>query len=128
MSVTSEQQVKDVVAVDDDELSLELIRRHLRNTPHRLNAFSNTDRALEFLLENAPTVLLIDQRMPKIDGLDFLRSLSASGRLGGTKTFLCSAVALPESVRSEAMELGAIPMIKDTLSRRQSFLEAAELA
>ncbi|MFK7978128.1 MAG: two-component system response regulator [Halioglobus sp.] len=118
---------QNVVAIDDDELSLELIRRHLRKTPHTLSVFLSAEKALEYLAFNSPSVLIVDHRMPRMEGLDVLSSLDEQRRLKGVRVYLCSAVALPASVQEAASKLGATAMLKDTLSQRHHFLEATEL-
>lgn len=117
----------EVVAVDDDELSLELIRRYLRKTPHNVTTFLNAEIALEHLKIHSPSFLIVDQRMPKMDGLELLEFLRSAGRLTGVKTFLCSSTEIPEAVQNMAENLGVVSLIKDTLSHRDNFLAVTRL-
>lgn len=116
-----------VVVVDDDELAIELVRRHLRKTPHELVSFLCEEAGLEYLLAEPPSVLLIDQRLPKMDGLDILHQLATADKLAGVKAFLCSAVELPEPDREAADALHVSLVTKDMFGSRERFLEVTGL-
>lgn len=112
----------DVVVVDDDTLMLELVKRMLKNTDYRIRLFSDETEALVFLRSNATRVLIVDHRMPRIDGLDLLGRLAESGGIHAGRVYLCSAAELPESTLVAAAALGVEAISKDRLSNREAFL------
>lgn len=60
------------IFVDDDRNLLLAIERQLEAN-FNVTIFNSTDKALEFLGQEEPAVIVSDFRMPKISGLDFLR-------------------------------------------------------
>ncbi len=81
----------DVLLLDDEIDSLELLTRTLRG--FRTAAFQDPHQALEVALRTRPKVLVIDYKMPALDGVAFLEQL----RKGGESR--CSAImvtAYPE--------------------------------
>lgn len=103
----------DLVVVDDDEILLELIERQARKGSYRLQCFSNPLEALDYLRQSSPRVLVLDQRMPQLDGIELLRALAGTGQRERLATYLSSAADLPAEMLSEAALLGAQPLAKD---------------
>ncbi len=118
----------DIVIVDDDLLTLEFAKRSLRGTAVKLSCFSDALHALDYLQQHTPRVLLVDHRMPCLDGLELLQQLTDSNAVLATSTFLCSGAALPAKLCARATELGAKPLLKDALRSKTDFLELLESA
>lgn len=112
----------DIVLVDDDELTLELVKRRLQKTAIRLKCFSDGEQAIEYLSDNASSVLLIDYRMPKLNGLEVLRKLALANRLLPARAYLCSAAELPSNIRDEALSIGARILSKDSYRKTDDLL------
>ena len=87
----------DVVLVDDERTVAELARRVLRHGPWRLCVFEEPEAALAHLLGHAPDVLLVDSRMPGMDGAELIVRLAERGRLGAGRVFLSSAAPIAPS-------------------------------
>ncbi len=109
--------------VDDDLLTLEFAGRSLRKTEVRLSCFSDALLALAYLQQHTPRVLLVDYRMPCLDGLELLQKLADSGAEQAPSIFLCSGVGLPDDVRVRAAALGAEMLLKDALHSKSDFLK-----
>ncbi|HJR96444.1 MAG TPA: response regulator transcription factor [Actinomycetota bacterium] len=72
------------------------------------------DEALRRAIELAPDVVLMDIRMPKIDGLAATRQIVSDDRLGDTKVVILTTFGLDEYV-FEAIRSGASGfLVKDT--------------
>lgn len=112
-----------IVVIDDDELTLDLIKRRLRNTSVRLQCFNDGQQAIDYLRDHDSDVLLIDHCMPKRTGLEVLRELAGVIDLTSTRTFLCSAATLPGAIATEAQTLGASTMTKDLYRDRAALLQ-----
>ncbi len=71
-----EQRI-DCVMVDDEPLAQELIQQYLEEIPSLrvVGVFQNGLEAMEFLQQNTVHILFLDLNMPKLGGLDLLRSL-----------------------------------------------------
>ena len=126
MSDPLAEDADDIVVVDDDALTLELIRRNLRNTDLKLRCFTDELSALSYLQNHATRVLIVDQRMPRLDGLELLLRLAARGGSGAGRVYLCSATQLPERIRAGATKIGARMLSKDVLRSKTEFLELLE--
>jgi PleD family two-component response regulator len=87
-----EEKIVDVVLIDDDKLTLEIVSWILKDTNIRFKLFADHQLALSYLLEVSPRLLIIDFFMPAINGLEFLHSLRKQVDLSKTQIYLCSAV------------------------------------
>ncbi|MDW7708842.1 MAG: sigma-54 dependent transcriptional regulator [Deferrisomatales bacterium] len=63
----------DVLIVEDEPTQREMLRDALRREGHRAEAAGGGEEALRLLQTSAVDVLLLDQRMPGMDGLEVLR-------------------------------------------------------
>jgi DNA-binding NtrC family response regulator len=61
-----------VVCVDDEPAILASLRRLLRNEPYRLMTTGKPEEAVTWVLENRARVVIADQRMPGMTGLELL--------------------------------------------------------
>ncbi|KRB93763.1 response regulator [Noviherbaspirillum sp. Root189] len=74
--MTVENTAPNVMLIDDQHLAEDLIRHMLHDQPDiQLHYSSRAEDALEIALDLSPTVVLVDLRMPTVDGLGVTRSL-----------------------------------------------------
>ncbi|WP_022941939.1 sigma-54-dependent transcriptional regulator [Psychromonas hadalis] len=64
-----------VILVDDDANILSSLQRALRNIPATLMTFTSAYAALEYCQNNQPQLVISDQRMPEMDGCEFLQRM-----------------------------------------------------
>ncbi len=64
-----------VLAVDDEKSVLTSLRRLLRREPYELELAESAEEALELLEQRPATVVLSDQRMPGMTGIEMLREV-----------------------------------------------------
>jgi DNA-binding NarL/FixJ family response regulator len=75
---------------------------------------SDGDEAVRLAVEHRPDVLLMDIRMPGVDGLEATRRISEDERLAGVRVVILTTFDLDEYV-FEAMRAGAMGfLVKDT--------------
>lgn len=67
-----------VLAVDDDPVSLRLVVKHLRNDGYQVEMARGGKEGLRAALKLSPEILVIDQEMPDLDGLEVVRSLRST--------------------------------------------------
>jgi two-component system, cell cycle response regulator DivK len=67
-----------ILVVDDDEKNMKLFRDILQATGYRTLEASTGGDAVRLAGENAPSLVLMDIRLPDIDGLEALRRLRAN--------------------------------------------------
>lgn len=96
-----------VVLVADDSVSIRgSLLQSLTNAGYRAFGVDDGMEALEFLLDHAPDVLLLDIEMPYLNGYDLLSIMSAHEHLARVKTIMLTSRS-SEKHRQRAMELGA---------------------
>ena len=64
-----------VLVVDDDEPMLELLRRILEKQGFNVTTVSSGKRALEMIRENPPDMVLLDLKIPDMDGASVLEKI-----------------------------------------------------
>jgi CheY-like chemotaxis protein len=73
------QPTTNVFVVDDDQPTVELICEVLEDEGYRVHALRNASSALAAIEAAPPDAILLDLRMPGIDGVDLFRVLSDRG-------------------------------------------------
>jgi DNA-binding response OmpR family regulator len=84
-----------ILLVEDDDDHAEIVARALASNrvANRIHRVSDGEAALDYLfrrglytapvLSPTPTLILLDLRLPKVDGLEVLRTVKESAELGG---------------------------------------------
>ena len=112
-----------VFIIDDDEGLRVALARVLRSVGLKVQCFGSTQEFLRSERCDAPGCLVLDVRLPGLNGLDFQRELLHSGaRL--PIIFITGYADVPMSVR--AMKEGAIEFLTKPL-RDQDLLDAVQL-
>ena len=68
-----------ILVVDDDPMSLELAKFVLSNTPYEVETVDNARGALRMIERHLPDLLLLDVKMPGLDGFAFSEQLTHDG-------------------------------------------------
>lgn len=71
------------IVVDDEPLALSLLEGHIAEVPilKHVGSFKNAMDALAFLKKNEVDVIFLDVQMPKLTGIDFLKSIRNSPKV-----------------------------------------------
>lgn len=118
---------RELVVVDDDEFTLEIVGRTLRRSSWAVTGFLDAEEALVHLRQTQPpNALIVDQRMPRIDGEDFLRQLIVDEEISVARTFLWSSVDPQVDVRTRVERLGVHILSKNVLREKAELLKALE--
>ena len=92
----SERNIVEILLVEDNPQDLELTLRALRkgNLTNRIQVARDGAEAMEFIfcegeharrqIENGPKVILLDLKLPKVDGLEVLRRIKSDERTQST--------------------------------------------
>lgn len=71
--IRPENRQRTILLVDDEENILASLRRLLRRDGYRILAATSAAEGLELLAKNSVDVIISDQRMPSMTGVEFLR-------------------------------------------------------
>jgi DNA-binding NtrC family response regulator len=93
-----------VLLIDDETEYLETLMKRLRKRNLRVNGVSSGEAALELLRENPVDVVVLDVRMPGMDGVQTLREIKKINPL--VQVIMLTGHANVE-VAIQGMELGA---------------------
>jgi two-component system cell cycle response regulator DivK len=99
--VTSQSPGPLVLIVDDNERNLKLARDVLRAAGFRTLEAANGHEAITVARAQLPDVVLLDLRLPDMEGTDVARDLAAEPRTGGIPLVALTALE-PEAERLRA--------------------------
>ncbi len=108
--------MKTVLVVDDDQELLDLVAFILEQTGFDVRKASNGLEGLEAVAQAMPHLILLDMKMPVMDGWEFAKQLRARHDHATPIVVLTAA----DDARKRAMEIGAVgwvskPFDLDTL-------------
>lgn len=118
----STQGVPTVFIVDDDADVRESLKELLESVGLHSESFGTAQEFLSSPLQDAPSCLVLDVRLPGISGLDLQRELKR-GRINIPIVFLSAHADVPMSVK--AMKSGAIEFLTKPF-RQQDLLDAVQ--
>jgi signal transduction histidine kinase len=96
-----------ILLIDDEPFSEDIIAHGLKNClAHTLRFAVRPDRAVELAKEVRATVVLVDLRMPDIDGFDVVRMLRADPDTEHVPVIMLSSEEDPD-VKAKAFDVGA---------------------
>jgi FixJ family two-component response regulator len=119
-----------VFVIDDDDLVRAAIQGLLKSVGLRAETFGTTQEFLSSQLPDGPSCLVLDVRLPGVNGLDFQRQLADSG-VRIPIIFITGHGDIPMSVK--AMKSGAVEFLtkpfqdEDLLNAIQQALERDRL-
>src|SRR5271169_82666 len=111
----------DVLVVDDSAAIRKILQRVLRQTGmaiHTIHEAGNGEEALNLLKEHKVQLILSDINMPKMDGLQLLASLKASGDWAQVPVVMITTEG-GETKVAEAVKLGAAGYVRKPFTADQ---------
>ena len=109
-----------VVILDDQATDRQILDRLARNVSAdiEVEAFASPLRALDWLAEHQPDLILLDYRLPEMDGIAFLHALQRLPSCTGVPTIMITIVDDIE-VRHRALEAGATDFLTKPLDLKE---------
>ena len=106
--LTTEKSTSKILIVDDDEGVTQTFARMLRLEGYQVRTAVSAEKGLLEAEHSHPDAIILDLRMPLVDGLGFLRRLRARDDQRAVPVAIVTGdYFLDDSVSSELRELGA---------------------
>jgi two-component system response regulator PrrA len=106
--VAASRTTAKILIVDDDEGVTQTFARMLRLEGYQVQTAVSAETGLMEAEESRPDAIILDLRMPLVDGLGFLRRLRAQPNQRNTPVAIVTGdYFLDESVSNELQQLGA---------------------
>jgi DNA-binding response OmpR family regulator len=107
-SVSNDPGSSTILIVDDDEGVTQTFARMLKLEGFQVRTAINAESGLKVANESQPNAIILDLRMPLVDGLGFLRRLRSQDDQRATPVAIVTGdYFLEDSVANELRELGA---------------------
>jgi two-component system response regulator PrrA len=107
-ALTTARNAATILIVDDDEGVMQTFARMLRLEGFKVQTAVNAETGLREAQKCQPDAIILDLRMPLLDGLGFLRRLRAQASDHDTPVAIVTGdYFLDDSVSHELRELGA---------------------
>ncbi len=110
MNTTTETALNTVMVIDDEPENLNVLDAALARTGHRMLFFTDGKRALEAARAQPPDLVLLDVRMPGMDGHEVCRQFKADARLCDIPVLFLSAHSSVAEI-TKGFESGAVDYI-----------------
>src|SRR5437870_3716115 len=101
-----------ILLVDDEEKILKALGRALRDAGHAVVETTSPRQAQRLLAERAFDVVVVDNMMPELSGLDLIRELVAATPEGERPQILMMTAHATVESAIEAMKLGALDYLQ----------------
>jgi two-component system alkaline phosphatase synthesis response regulator PhoP len=107
-----------ILIVDDDKSIVKILQGYLENAGYEVMCTYDGDSALHFLRREKPSLVLLDEMMPKRDGLDVIRIVRADPMLRAMPIILITA-KVDDLDKILGLELGADDYITKPFNGRE---------
>ena len=119
MATMTEKKSAKILVVDDDPMVLEVLERLITEFGYDFQGAGRGEEALKIIEEDPPDLVILDIKMPGMDGLEVLSRIKKNRKLGYIPVIMLTAL---ETDKVEAFNLGADDFIAKPPS--QSDLQA----
>jgi len=109
-----------VLLIDDNEMNRRVVGALLRPVGYDVQEAANAEDGMEWAFAHRPDVILMDIRMPGIDGIEATEILASDRRTGGIPVIALSAQAMPGD-RERALRAGCVAYVTKPIGRHELF-------
>ncbi|MFC1480142.1 PleD family two-component system response regulator [Candidatus Omnitrophota bacterium] len=116
-----------VLVVDDEEITLHVIKKILENARYRVVLAKNGKEALQQAKKYSPDVIIMDIMMPELDGISSILKMKAYTETKSIPIIVCTIVK-EEDDKIIAQNLGAVDYIRKDQMNSKDLIEKIERA
>ncbi len=106
-----------ILVIEDDELNMKLIRAVLELGKGKILSAKSAEEGIQLAREHRPDLILMDIRLPYMNGLDATRFIKKDPELKGIPVVALTAYA-DEEDESEAIDSGCAAFISKPIDTR----------
>ena len=107
-AISADRSTSKILIVDDDEGVTQTFARMLRLEGYQVRTAVSAEKGLQEAEQSHPDAIILDLRMPLVDGLGFLRRLRSRDEDSSTPVAIVTGdYFLDDAVSNELRELGA---------------------
>jgi len=114
----SSDDMNEIVAVDDSPSNLAVLSRVLHEAGYEMRTFKNSALALKSIHTRPPAVILLDVRMPDMDGYEVCRRLKADEQTRDIPVIFISALN-DEQAKLAGFQAGGVDYINKPFSEAE---------
>ncbi|HAA11175.1 MAG TPA: hypothetical protein DCE41_05510 [Cytophagales bacterium] len=107
----SDDSLYTLLLVDDDAQTLLVLKEHLREGPYKLLYTPKGKDALSIVLNEEPTLILLDWVMPEMDGIQTLEVLKANPTIADIPVIMFTGMHRDSPHLQQALERGAVDFL-----------------
>lgn len=100
------EETKQILLVEEDPLLLEITAFRLELLGYKVEMRKSAERALEWLRDHLPALIIVDHVLPGMDGIEFVNRVSNDMRTSEIPIMFLSTNSDPEDVQ-KAYNAGA---------------------
>ena len=100
-----------VLAIDDEPDILRVVKKLVERKGHECTAASDGTHGLELLTSEHYDLVLLDLKMPKMNGFDVLRMLAYGGQLYEKRVVILSALTLTNKEKEQMKGAGVTEIL-----------------
>lgn len=120
-----------VIIIDDQSTTLKLLTQLIKSIdlpkhPIQVTAFLDSTKALNWIKYNTPDMVLIDYKMPKVNGIDFIKLLRRTARCASVPVIMITAYDERE-IRYKALDAGASDFISKPIDHHECLARCTNL-
>jgi len=110
--------LKKILVVEDNSINMRLLEMTLGNKGYSLLEATDGEEALAVVVKERPDLIIMDVRLPKVNGLEVTRRLRQTPGLSQIPILALTAAAMKGN-REEAIEAGCDAYIPKPINTRQ---------
>jgi CheY-like chemotaxis protein len=114
-----------ILVVDDDADTCESLARFLRKSNCAVVCANDGQQAMASLMDNKPDLVLLDLKMPEMDGIDFLHVIRSYLRWTSLPVIVITGI-LDQDVEKQALKLGVRKVFTKTALQFDELLNAIQ--
>lgn len=99
-------KIKTILIVDDEEPIYSYLRKKLAKQGYEVHVADDGEKALQKVFDLIPDIVLLDVKLPKINGIDICKTLKTDARTQAIPILMLSAKAQSDEIR-EGLDAGA---------------------